>query len=75
MMPTLLGYTLIVETIFRCEGLGYQLVQSILKRDYTLAQTLAMLFTAVVILFELPRRHRPAARSTRASATGRGPTG
>ena len=28
-LPTLLGYTLIVETIFRYEGLGYQLVQGI----------------------------------------------
>ena len=50
-LPTLLGYTLIVETIFRCEGLGYQLVQSILNRDYALAQTLALMLTAVVIVF------------------------
>jgi peptide/nickel transport system permease protein len=50
-LPTLLGYTLIVETIFRYEGLGFQLVQSITNRDYALAQTLALLLTAVVILF------------------------
>jgi peptide/nickel transport system permease protein len=50
-LPTLLGYTLIVETIFRYEGLGYQLVQGIIKRDYALAQTLALLLTATVILF------------------------
>src|ERR1700733_770225 len=50
-LPTLLGYTLVVETIFRFEGLGYQLVQSIIKRDYALAQTLALMFTALVILF------------------------
>ena len=50
-LPTLLGYTLIVETVFRYEGLGFQLVQAITNRDYALAQTLALLLTAVVILF------------------------
>jgi peptide/nickel transport system permease protein len=50
-LPTLLGYTLVVETIFRFEGLGYQLVQGIIHRDYALAQTLALLFTALVIFF------------------------
>jgi ABC-type dipeptide/oligopeptide/nickel transport system permease component len=48
-LPLILGYTLIVEVIFRYEGLGFQLVQSIQKRDYALAQTLALLFTALVI--------------------------
>ena len=48
-IPLILGYTLIVEVIFRYEGLGFQLVQSITKRDYALAQTLALLFTAIVI--------------------------
>jgi ABC-type dipeptide/oligopeptide/nickel transport system permease component len=51
MMRTLLGYTLIVETIFRWPGLGYQLVNAVLKRDYTVAQTLAILLTAAVIIF------------------------
>lgn len=51
MMRTLLGYTLIVETVFRWPGLGYQLVNAILKRDYTVAQTLAILLTAAVIIF------------------------
>jgi peptide/nickel transport system permease protein len=50
-LPTLLGYTLVVETVFRFEGLGYQFVQSIINRDYALAQTLALLFTALVITF------------------------
>ena len=53
MLRTLLGYTLIVETIFRWPGLGYQLVNAVLKRDYTVAQTLAILLTAVVILCNL----------------------
>ena len=49
-IPLVLGYTLIVEVIFRWEGLGFQFVQSIQKRDYALAQTLALLFTAIVIM-------------------------
>lgn len=53
MMRTLLGYTLIVETIFRWPGLGYQLVNAVLKRDYTVAQTLAILLTAAVIFCNL----------------------
>lgn len=48
-IPLILGYTLIVEVIFRYEGLGFQLVQAITKRDYALAQTLALIFTALVI--------------------------
>ena len=48
-IPLILGYTLIVEVIFRFEGIGFQFVQAITKRDYALAQTLALLFTAVVI--------------------------
>ncbi len=53
MLRTLLGYTLIVETIFRWPGLGFQLVDAILKRDYSVAQVLALLLTFVVILFNL----------------------
>ncbi|MFN0152963.1 MAG: ABC transporter permease [Gaiella sp.] len=48
-IPFVLGYSLIVEVIFRYEGLGFQFVQAIQKRDYALAQTLALLFTAIVI--------------------------
>lgn len=53
MLRTLLGYTLIVETIFRWPGLGYQLVNAVLKRDYPVAQTLALLLTLAVIVFNL----------------------
>jgi peptide/nickel transport system permease protein len=49
----LLAYTMIVEVIFRWPGLGNQLVQSILRRDYTLAQVLALMLTVLVILFNL----------------------
>jgi peptide/nickel transport system permease protein len=49
----LLAYTMIVEVIFRWPGLGYQLVQSILERDYTLAQVLALMLAVLVIIFNL----------------------
>jgi peptide/nickel transport system permease protein len=45
----LLGYTLIVETVFRWPGLGYLLVDSVLRRDYPVAQTLALLLTLTVL--------------------------
>ena len=47
---TLLGYTLIVEVIFRWPGLGSQLVQAILKRDYPVASALALLLALVVVI-------------------------
>jgi ABC-type dipeptide/oligopeptide/nickel transport system permease component len=47
----LFAYTMIVEVIFRWPGLGYQLVNAIEQRDYTLAQVLALMLTALVILF------------------------
>jgi len=46
---TLLGYALVVEVIFRWPGLGYQLVEAVLKRDYLVAQVLALLLTFTVI--------------------------
>jgi len=53
MLRTLLGYTLIVEVIFRWPGLGQTLVNAVLQRDYSVAQVLALLLTFVVILFNL----------------------
>ncbi|MCX6460702.1 MAG: ABC transporter permease [Actinobacteria bacterium] len=47
---TLLGYTLIVEVIFRWPGMGSQLVQAILKRDYPVASALALLLALVVVI-------------------------
>ena len=46
---SLLGYTLIVEVIFRWPGLGSRLVDVVLKRDYVPAQVLAMMLTLLVI--------------------------
>jgi peptide/nickel transport system permease protein len=49
-LRTLLGYTLIVEVIFRWPGLGSQLVNAVSDRDYIVAQMLALALTFVVIL-------------------------
>jgi len=46
---TLVGYTLIVETIFRWPGLGKRLVDSVLTRDYQVAQGLTILLALVVV--------------------------
>jgi ABC-type dipeptide/oligopeptide/nickel transport system permease component len=45
----LLGYTLIVETVFRWPGLGFMLVDSVIRRDYPVAQTLSLLLTLCVL--------------------------
>lgn len=50
---TLVGYTLIVEVIFRWPGLGKRLVDSILTRDYAVAQGLTILLALVVVLSTL----------------------
>lgn len=50
---TLVGYTLIVETIFRWPGLGKRLVDSVLTRDYQVAQGLTILLAAVVVVATL----------------------
>ncbi len=49
-LRSLLGYTLIVEAIFRWPGLGTQLVNSVLTRDYYPAQVFSLMLTTVVIL-------------------------
>lgn len=45
----LIGYALIVETIFQWPGVGYLLVDSILRRDYPVAQFFSLLLVAVVV--------------------------
>src|SRR5262249_16344344 len=39
----LIGYTLIVETIFQWPGVGYLLVDSVIRRDYPVAQFFSLL--------------------------------
>ncbi|MDX6400662.1 MAG: peptide/nickel transport system permease protein [Gaiellaceae bacterium] len=45
----LIGYAVIVETVFRWPGLGYQLVDSVIRRDYPVAQGLSLLLTFIVL--------------------------
>ena len=46
----LVGYALIVETIFRWPGVGYLLVDSVLRRDYPVAQFFSLLLIFFVLL-------------------------
>lgn len=50
-LGALVGYTAIVEIIFRWPGLGQLLVSSVLQRDYPVALWLSLLLTASVVLF------------------------
>lgn len=45
----LVGYSLIVETIFQWPGIGYLLVDAVVRRDYPVAQFFSLLLVAVVI--------------------------
>lgn len=49
----LIGYALIVETIFRWPGVGYLLVDSVLRRDYAVAQFFSLLLVFMVVLSNL----------------------
>ena len=49
----LIGYGLVVETIFRWPGIGYLLVDSVLRRDYPVAQFFSLVLVFVVILSNL----------------------
>ncbi len=45
----LIGYSLIVETIFQWPGVGYLLVDAIVRRDYPVAQFFSLLLVGVVV--------------------------
>ena len=47
---SLVGYTAIVELVFRWPGLGQQLVTSVLNRDYPVALYLSLLLTTCVVI-------------------------
>jgi peptide/nickel transport system permease protein len=49
----LIGYALIVETIFRWPGVGYLLVDSVLRRDYPVAQFFSLLLVFMVVVSNL----------------------
>jgi ABC-type dipeptide/oligopeptide/nickel transport system permease component len=44
-----IGYAVIVETVFRWPGLGYLLVDSVIRRDYPVAQGLSLVLTFTVL--------------------------
>jgi peptide/nickel transport system permease protein len=46
----LLAYTLLIEVIFNWPGLGTQLVNSVLQRDYNVTEVLTLLLAAVIVL-------------------------
>jgi peptide/nickel transport system permease protein len=50
-LGALVGYTAIIEIIFRWPGLGQLLVSSVLQRDYPVALWLSLLLTVSVVLF------------------------
>jgi ABC-type dipeptide/oligopeptide/nickel transport system permease component len=50
-LGALVGYTAIVEIVFRWPGLGQLLLNSVLQRDYPVALWLSLLLTASVVLF------------------------
>lgn len=49
----LIGYALVVETIFRWPGIGYLLVDSVLRRDYPVAQFFSLVLVFVVVVSNL----------------------
>jgi len=48
-----IGYAVIVDPVFRWPGLGYLLVDSVIRRDYPVAQGLSLLLTLAVLLANL----------------------
>jgi ABC-type dipeptide/oligopeptide/nickel transport system permease component len=46
----LLAYTLLIEVIFTWPGLGTQLVNSVLQRDYNVTLVLTLLLASVIVL-------------------------
>jgi peptide/nickel transport system permease protein len=49
----IIGYALIVETIFRWPGVGYLLVDAVIRRDYPVAQFFSLLLVFVVVVANL----------------------
>ena len=74
----LVGYALIVETIFGWPGLGQVLVNAILRRDYPVAQFFSLVLVAMVVIgngladigygLANPRLRRARVRRVRAAA-------
>lgn len=49
----MLSGSVVIESVFALPGLGYLLLQAVLKRDYPLVQGLVMLFAIIVLVVNL----------------------
>ncbi len=49
-VQVVVGYSMIVEVIFGWPGLGTQIVNSILQRDYAVAEVLALMLAGIVVV-------------------------
>jgi peptide/nickel transport system permease protein len=49
-VQVVVGYSMIVEVIFNWPGLGTEIVNSVLQRDYAVAEVLALFLASIVII-------------------------
>ena len=49
-IQVVVGYSMIVEVIFNWPGLGTEIVNSALNRDYAVAEVLALMLAAIVMI-------------------------
>lgn len=52
-MVNLLGYTVVIETVFGLPGVGALLVEAIFRRDYAVVQSVVVIFAALVLVVNL----------------------
>ncbi len=52
-MVNLLGATVVIETVFALPGVGSLLVEAIFRRDYSVVQSVVVIFAALVLLVNL----------------------
>jgi peptide/nickel transport system permease protein len=49
-VQVVVGYSMIVEVIFGWPGLGTEIVNSVLQRDYAVAEVLALMLAGIVVV-------------------------
>ena len=52
-LGTLMGGTVILETVFGIPGIGSAVIDTVIRRDYPVVQSLAMLFIFIIMLANL----------------------
>jgi peptide/nickel transport system permease protein len=52
-LPTMFGGAIITEQVFKVNGLGQQLIQSIEASDIPMVQTLTFIFAVLIVLCNL----------------------